>query len=86
MIKKIAFQTALGTDFDGFGAPFGSQDGAQNHHLGAKIGPRPPNLEPRWAKDLQLAAKMPPNRPQDGFMGRFLNFGPRLGRFLIDFE
>ena len=46
----------------GFGAPVGNQDTAQNLHLGAKIGPRPPNLEPRWAKDLQFAAKMAPNR------------------------
>ncbi len=57
MIKKIAFQNALGADFGGFGTPFGSQDRPQNPHLGAKIGPRPPNLEPRWARDLQLAAK-----------------------------
>ena len=40
------------------GTKFGSQDGPQNPHLAAKINPRPPNLEPRWAEDLQLAAKM----------------------------
>ena len=85
MIKKIAFQTALGTDFGGFGAPFGSQDGAQNLHLGAKIGPRPPNLEPRWAKDLQLAAKMAPNRPRTASWTDFHKFWTSLGQIFDRF-
>ena len=57
-----------------------SQDGPQTPQLGAKMNPRPPNLEPRWPPDPptwsqdnlltpQLGAKMAPGPPtwsQDG--------------------
>ena len=66
-------------------------------HLGAKMEPKTVILEPRsaqdpqtWSQDGPRTSNLQPRWHQIA-PGRlhgpiFINFGPRLGRFLIDFE
>ena len=40
--------------------PNWSQDGPKIPQNGAKMDPRPPDLEPKWSQDPQLGANMAP--------------------------
>ena len=76
--------------------PKTSQHGAQDPQLGAKMAPRPPNLDPRWPQDppdgpktLQLGANMAPRPPNleprwlpDPQFGAKNGSWAHLGRFL----
>ena len=71
IIKMITFWIALGSNFHGVLPQIGSQDGAQNRHLGTKIGPRPPKVGAKISSKPQLGAKMAPRPSQDTSGYRF---------------
>ena len=77
--KIIAFQIALGTDFDRFWAPTWSPNRPRISHIGANSGPRPPQDPSKTSQNpLKSSPKSIPNRN--------LIFDPFWDRFLLIFH
>ena len=79
MTKMIAFQIALGTDFDRFWAPTWSPNRPRYSHLGAKSGPRPP-------QDPSKTSQNPLKSSPKSIQNRNLIFDPFWDRFLLIFH
>ena len=79
MTKMIAFQIALGTDFDRFWAPTWSPNRPRISHIGAKIGPRPP-------QDPSKTSQNPLKSSPKSIQNRNLIFDPFWSRILLIFH
>ena len=79
MINMIAFQIALGTDFDRFWAPTWSPNRPRISQLGAKIGPRPP-------QDPSKTSQNPLKSSPKSIQNRNLIFDPFWSRILLIFH
>ena len=79
MTKMIAFQIALGTDFDRFWAPTWSPNRPRISHIGAKIGPRPP-------QDPSKTSQNPLKSSPKSIQNRNLIFDPFWNRILLIFH